>query len=356
MSTDERKARIESALLNIWYSGQKPGLVTGLTLGLLECTYKALRWATRQNYKSIAAKKASHPPVLVVGNLIAGGAGKTPIVMAICQYMVARGDKVGIVSRGYGRSTTAPIVIDPAKNTPAAIEAGDEPLFLSRETGCPVAVCADRNQAVRLLLANFPDLKLIVSDDGLQHHKLARQIEWVVFDRRAHGNGRLLPAGPLREPLSRLGSVDAVLCSNISPEALGKALDCPSRDNWYAVHVQLTGFRQLSSGQFLTTEQAMEQWKPLKLMAFSGIGDPGKLFDAIRSAGLNLDASRGLPDHFNYPEDFCAQFDQQVLITSGKDAVKLGDSNPKVWVAEISVKLPPALTQALEDCIGPTID
>ncbi|MBA4316148.1 MAG: tetraacyldisaccharide 4'-kinase [Alcaligenaceae bacterium] len=356
MTTGDRKSRIESGLLNIWYEGQKPGLLAGFTLNLLESVYKGLRWATRQNSKSYAAKKTCQPPVLVVGNLIAGGAGKTPIVMAICQHARARGVQVGIVSRGYGRSTTAPIVIDPAKNTPAAIEAGDEPLFLSRETGCPVAVCADRNQAVRLLLTHFPDLKLIVSDDGLQHHKLARQLEWVVFDRRAHGNGRMLPAGPLREPLSRLNSVDAVLCSNISPESLSKSLNWPLRDNWHAIHVQLTGFRQLSSGQFLTTEQAMEQWKPLKLMAFSGIGDPGKLFDAIRSAGLNLDASRGLPDHFNYPGDFCAQFDQQVLITSGKDAVKLGDSNPKVWVAEISVKLPPALTQALEDCIGPTID
>ncbi len=356
MSTDERKARVESALLNIWYSGQPPGLVTGFTLGLLECIYKALRWATRQNYKSIAAKKASHPPVLVVGNLIAGGAGKTPIVMAICQYMVARGDKVGIVSRGYGRSDKAPILIDPSQNAPAAGDVGDEPLFLSRETGCPVAVCADRNQAVRLLLANFPDMKLIVSDDGLQHHKLGRQIEWVVFDRRAHGNGRMLPAGPLREPLSRLDSVDAVLCSNIQPESLSKVLDWPLRDNWHAIHVQLKGFRQLSSGKFLTLEHAVQQWKPLKLMAFAGIADPNKLFDAIRSAGLHLEATRGLPDHFNYPENFCTQFNQEVLITSGKDAVKLNCSDPKVWVAEINVKLPPALTHALEDCIGPTID
>lgn len=356
MTTGDRKSRIESGLLNIWYEGQKPGLLAGFTLNLLESVYKGLRWATRQNSKSYAAKKTCQPPVLVVGNLIAGGAGKTPIVMAICQHARARGVQVGIVSRGYGRSEKAPILIDPAQNAPAASNAGDEPLFLSRETGCPVAVCADRNQAVRLLLTHFPDLKLIVSDDGLQHHKLARQLEWVVFDRRAHGNGRLLPAGPLREPLSRLGSVDAVLCSNISPEALGKALDWPSRDNWHAIHVQLTGFRQLSSGIFLTLEQAVQQWKALKLLAFTGLADPSKLFDAIRSAGLHLEASRGLPDHFSYPEDFCAQFDQDVLITSGKDAVKLNPSDPKVWVAEISVKLPPALTQALEDCIGPTID
>lgn len=356
MTAGDRKARIESGLLKIWYEGRKPGLLALLTLGVLESVYKGLRWATRQNSKSDAAKKTSQPPVLVVGNLIAGGAGKTPIVMAICQHARARGDQVGIVSRGYGRSEKAPILIDPAQNPPAASEVGDEPLFLSRETGCPVAVCADRNQAVKLLLTNFPNLKLIVSDDGLQHHKLIRQIEWVVFDRRAHGNGRMLPAGPLREPLSRLNSVDAVLCSNISPEALSKALNWPSQDNWHAVYVQLTGFRQLSSGSFLTLEQAVEHWKSLKLAAFTGIGDPNKLFDAIRSAGLHLEASHGLPDHFNYPADFCAQFDQQVLITSGKDAVKLGTSNTKVWVAEICVKLPPALTRALEDCIGPTID
>ncbi|MEW6205111.1 MAG: tetraacyldisaccharide 4'-kinase [Pseudomonadota bacterium] len=356
MTTRDRKARIESALLQIWYGGQTPGLFTGLTLNALEAVYKGLRWATGQNRKARAAKKTCLPPVLVVGNLIAGGAGKTPIVMAVCQYVAARGGKVGIVSRGYGRSTNTPVLIDPAHSSPDAGDAGDEPLFLSRETGCPVAVCADRNQAVQLLLTHFPDLDLIVSDDGLQHHHLARQIEWVVFDRRAHGNGRMLPAGPLREPLSRLDTVDAVLCSNICPEALSKALNWPCGDDWHAIEVQLVGFRQLISGHVLTIEQAREQWKSLALAAFTGIADPNKLFDAIQSAGLNLDASRGLPDHFNYPDDFCTQFNQQVLITSGKDAVKLSDSNPKVWVAEISVKLPPALTQALEDCIGPTID
>jgi tetraacyldisaccharide 4'-kinase len=356
MTTKDRKARIEFALLQIWYGGQTPGLFTGLTLKALEAVYKGLRWATGQNRKARAAKKTCLPPVLVVGNLIAGGAGKTPIVMAICQFMVARGDKVGIVSRGYGRSTNTPILIAPAYSSSEAGDAGDEPLFLSRETGCPVAVCADRNQAVQLLLKHFPDLDLIVSDDGLQHHRLARQIEWVVFDRRAHGNGRMLPAGPLREPLSRLDSVDAVLCSNIEPECLTKALNWPMRGNWHAIHVQLKGFRQLSSGKFLTLEQAAQRWKSLKLMAFTGIADPNKLFDAVRSAGLHLESTRGLPDHFNYPEDFCTQFNQEVLITSGKDAVKLNQLNPKVWVAEISVKLPPALTHALEDCIGPTID
>lgn len=356
MTTRDHKAKIESALLQIWYGGRKPGILTGLTLNALEVAYKSLRWATGQHSKACAAKKSCSPPVLVVGNLIAGGAGKTPIVMAICQHLLTQGKKVGIVSRGYGRSTNTPILIDPAQRMPEANDTGDEPLFLSRETGCPVAVCADRNQAVQLLLSRFPDLHLIVSDDGLQHHRLARQIEWVVFDRRAHGNGQMLPAGPLREPISRLNSVDAVLCSNISPQALSKALKWPARDSWHAITVNLTGFRQLSSGHTLTIEQAREQWNSLTLAAFTGIADPNKLFDAIRSAGLNLDVSSGLPDHFNYPADFCAQFKQQVLITSGKDAVKLNDSNSKVWVAEINVKLPPALIQALEDCLGPTID
>ncbi|WP_341236468.1 tetraacyldisaccharide 4'-kinase [uncultured Limnobacter sp.] len=356
MNTGNRKAQVESGLLQIWYGGHKPSLIVGLSLSLLELIYKSLRWVSRQNKKSVAAKKACRPPVLVIGNLIAGGAGKTPIVMAVCQHFLANGQQVGIVSRGYGRSAQTPMLIDPGQTLPAASEVGDEPLFLSHETGCPVAVCADRSQAVNLLLRHFPDLSLIVSDDGLQHHRLARQLEWVVFDSRAHGNGRLLPAGPLREPLARLDSVDAVLCSNIAPQVLSKALNRPVQNNWHAIQVQLTGFSQLSSGLFLTIDQAKEHWKGLKLVAFTGMGNPEKLFAALRSAGLNLDASHGLPDHFNYPEDFCAQFIQQVLITSGKDAVKLDHSNPKVWVAEISVTLPPALTQALEDCIGPTID
>lgn len=356
MNHPDRKAKLETALLQIWYGGHKPGWLANSVLNILEHVYKNLRLLSRQHSKILSSKRNTNPPVLVVGNLIAGGAGKTPIVMAVCQHFSAAGKKVGIVSRGYGRKGNRAFLIDPGKPLPQASEVGDEPLFLCAQTHCPVAVCTDRAEALDTLLSAFPDLDLVVSDDGLQHHRLPRQFEWVVFDERAHGNGRLLPAGPLREPLSRLGTVDAVLASNIGIEQLSTALNIASQNNWHAVHVSLHGFHHLPTGQFMSADQAAAAWKGTPLLAFTGIANPDKLFKAIQATGIELQETRGLPDHYSYPIDFCAQFDQPILITSGKDAVKLNASNPKVWVAEINVELPPALTQALEDCIGSTID
>lgn len=355
-SASERAGKAEKELLKIWYGGQQPGLIKQATLESLTLVYRLLRLASRQTTKTMACKMPTNPPVLVVGNLIAGGAGKTPVVMAVCRHLSSTGRKVGIVSRGYGRSGKSALLIDPAKPLPSAHDAGDEPLFLATETRCPVAVCADRTQAVDTLLSAFPDLDLIVSDDGLQHHRLKRQLEWVVFDERGQGNGKLLPAGPLREPLSRLNTVDAVLCSNVSTARLSNSLNLPAQPNWYSIEVKLAGFRHLKSGQLLNIEQAQARWKHGSVLAFTGIGNPEKLFQALNASGIVLQNTVGLPDHYNYPDNFCAQFDQQVLITSGKDAVKLIASNHKVWVAEITVELPPALTQALEDCIGSTID
>lgn len=356
MSTRRAKARLEATLLEIWYSGKRPGAFASLVLNSLEHVYKGLRAISKQSSKVAKSKGTTNPPVLIVGNLIAGGAGKTPIVMAVCQYMLGKGKKVGIVSRGYGRKHSRAILIDPHKPLPQASEVGDEPLLLCAETHCPVAVNSDRDAALQLLLQNFPDLDLVVSDDGLQHHRLKRQLEWVVFDARGQGNGRLLPAGPLREPLNRLNSVDAVIAANVGLAHLGNSLKLPVSNCWHEVNVRLRGFRQLRTGQFLEVEQARDNWAGQSIAAFTGIANPEKMFTALKDAGVEVNQQIGLPDHFDYPNDFCAQFGQSVLITSGKDAVKLNTSNTKVWVVEIRIDLPPALTQALEESIGPTID
>lgn len=356
MKPNGAKARLEAALLQVWYGAHKPAPVFAFGLSMLESLYKALRLLTRQHEKSIRSRGRTQPPVLVVGNLIAGGAGKTPIVMAVCNTMRAAGKKVGIVSRGYGRSASEAFLINPQSPLPKAADVGDEPLFLAMQTHCPVAVGADRNAALELLLKAFPDIDLVVSDDGLQHHRLKRQLEWVVFDSRGQGNGRLLPAGPLREPLSRLNRVDAVLASNTSLKQLEQSLGMKATGNWQEVKVDLQGFRHLKTGKYLSADQAREAWKHHSITAFTGIGNPDKLFSALEKHGLALDQGMGLPDHFDYPADFCTQFNQTILITSGKDAVKLDATNPKLWVAEICIDLPPALTKALEDCIGSTID
>ena len=356
MSRPSGKAKLETALLRIWYGGNKPSVFVSSILNTLESIYKILRAISKQEFKSAQSKGRTNPPVLIVGNLIAGGAGKTPIVMAVSQYMQAKGKKVGIVSRGYARKQTHAVLIDPNKPLPQASEVGDEPLLLCAQTHCPVAVNADRHAALELLLQTFPDLDLVISDDGLQHHRLKRQIEWVVFDARGQGNGRLLPAGPLREPLNRLNTVDAVIASNTSLAALSNSLNLPKAGNWHEVQVGLRGFRHLRTGEFISRKQALERWAGQSVAAFTGIANPEKMFTALRNAGMSITKQLGLPDHFQYPDDFCMQFNQAVLITSGKDAVKLDTSNTKVWVVEIRVDLPATLTQALEDNIGSTID
>jgi tetraacyldisaccharide 4'-kinase len=350
------KEKLEAYLLKVWYKNKKPSTFQLLCLNGLEILYIVLDQLIGFQYKARQNKGLTSPPLLVVGNLIAGGTGKTPIVMAVCLHMRNQGKKVGIISRGYGRKNTKPILLDPNQPLPKTSEAGDEPLFLCQETLCPVAVGANRNAALDLLLKHFPKLDLIVSDDGLQHHKLKRQLEWVVFDSRGQGNGRRLPAGPLRASLNQLKKVDAILASNISISDLSVLLNLPADERWHEISVELSGFKHLQTGRIINVNEARAAWNSSQVIAFTGIANPDKFFSALQKLGITPDKEIDLPDHFNYPDDFCTQFNQAILITSGKDAVKLDALNDKVWVAEISVKLPTALTKSLEICIGPTIN
>jgi tetraacyldisaccharide 4'-kinase len=173
-----------------------------------------------------------------------------------------------------------------------------------------------------------------------------------VFDERAQGNGRLLPAGPLREPLQRLHTVDAVLCSNVPVLSLQQSLNWPSSTNWHALTIKPCGFRNLKTGQLIDIQEASDRWASHDVAAFTGLGNPEKLFSALQGLGIELQQSVSLPDHFDYPDDFCSRFNQSVLITSGKDAVKLIDPDPRVWQVEIQIELPPKLLQTLEDALG----
>ncbi|HEX4879552.1 MAG TPA: tetraacyldisaccharide 4'-kinase, partial [Limnobacter sp.] len=173
---------------------------------------------------------------------------------------------------------------------------------------------------------------------------------------RGRGNGGFLPAGPLREPLSRLNLADAVLASNLTCHALAEQLGMPEARHWHSVRVCLSGFKHAASGKTLGLEEARQQWQSTPVASFTGLGNPEKLFGALRQAGIVLNASLALPDHHDYPTGFCEQFEEQVLITSGKDAVKLWPHDPRLWIADIQVALPTPLTQALEDHIGRSTD
>lgn len=352
-----RKARLEAWLVGVWYGSQKPGLLPRAGLNMLSLVYGLLRRLSRQNDKCMQSKlrPGKKPVVLVVGNLIAGGAGKTPVVMAACQHLQQRGISVGLISRGYGRHGTAPQVFDPSLEHVQSREAGDEPAFLANATGCPIAVDVNRQAAAQALQTKYPGLQVIVSDDGLQHHRLQRHLEWVVFDSRAQGNGKLLPAGPLREPLNRLAQADAILANGLRVEELGEKLGLTPDERWHAIEVSIKSFSN-GHGQTLSIDEATSTWAGQTTVAFTGIANPEKLFSALCALGLNCSQTIALPDHFDYPADYAQQFADAVLITTGKDAVKLNASNPRLWVAQIEVKLPAALTKSLEDCIGLTTD
>ncbi len=349
-------SRLEQFLLRVWYDGYKPAIWHRAWLSALEWIYRVVRVVYGHRRKVLNSKAPTTPPVLVIGNLIAGGAGKTPLVMAVCKALTDKGLKVGIVSRGYGRHHNEVMLLVPNEPLPDAKQVGDEPLYLCIHTHCPVAVAAKRAMAVNTLIETHPDLDLIVSDDGLQHHALKRQIEWVVFDSRGQGNGRLLPAGPLREPIDRLGFVDAVIASNTSIDELSLNLGQKPTERWHRVGVKLTGFRHALTGQWLDTEQASVQWPSTSVAAFTGIANPAKFFHSLSGNGIHAKQTIALPDHHDYADDFCKQFSEEVLITTGKDAVKLNPPNTRLWVAEINLELPPKLIDSLEDCIGPTID
>lgn len=364
------KAGLEKRLTDIWYFGASAGALA-LPLALLSLIYRGLRWLTRQDSRSLASRQVTQPPVLVVGNLIAGGAGKTPIVLAVCEAIKAQGLQVGIVSRGYGKKSDQIHVLSPGldqshgqSESPDAKQIGDEPAWLLQQTQCPIAVGSQRKLAFDALIQRHPDLALVVSDDGLQHHSLPRMLEWVVFDDRLAGNQKMLPAGPLREPLTRLQTADAILASNVSAVLLRRELhlnaDSDSSQTGLAtvqeVKVTLHQFRHLQTGRVLSISDAQNLWANKQVCAFAGLGNPAKFFKALKEINITVSQHIGLPDHFDYPPAFCESLTHEVLLTTGKDAVKLPQLEPRLWVVEVRVTLPPELIQQLEKAIGRSFD
>ena len=272
-------------------------------------------------------------PVVVIGNINVGGVGKTPLTLALLQAFAARGVKVGVISRGYGGSHRQPTAV--SRETPAS-QVGDEPLLLAA-TGAPVVVGRNRVAAGELLLRHHPEVELLLSDDGLQHYAMQRTLEIVVIDgERGLGNGHLLPAGPLREPASRLCSVDAVVINGEHRTAL----DWP---------LQLPLFRQrLLPGTFqhlagsLPPRQAAD-FNGMKVVAMAGIGNPERFFATLRGLGLVLQRTIALPDHHDFVSTDIPDDADAVIVTS-KDAVKLQCVNhARLWFLPVTAQLEPDL-------------
>lgn len=285
-------------------------------------------------------------PVIVVGNLVLGGAGKTPTVIALIDWLRQQGWQPGVVSRGYGRADDQALI--EVRTDSTAVQVGDEPLLIHRRTGAPLVVGRDRVAAARMLLAQHPEVDILLSDDGLQHHRLPRDVEVVVFDGRGAGNGLTLPAGPLRQRLPRalppqmLVLYNAVQASTPLPGALAQrrlAGALPLAD-WWRGHVADT--------QPLSTLQG----RPL--LAAAGMGDPERFFGMLEQAGLTIDRLP-LPDHASFHPLPWPVGTGDVLVTE-KDAVKLRPDQvgaTRVWVVALDFELPPEFTEALRQRLPP---
>jgi tetraacyldisaccharide 4'-kinase len=264
-----------------------------------------------------------HPgiPVIVVGNVTVGGTGKTPLTIWMAEFLKAKGWSPAIVSRGYKGKGEAPRAATIASE---AADVGDEPVLLSRRSGCPVWVGADRLQVIAALRAAHPEVNVVILDDGLQHYRLRRDLEIAVVDVRGAGNGFLLPAGPLREPAWRLRTVDAVVANGASRKE---------------------DFTMLLVGEELHRMTDARDRRPLKAFAgqkvhaVAGIGDPKRFFLQLGAAGIKV-LPHPFPDHHAFTPRELDFGDELPVLMTEKDAVKLRyAARPEWWVLPVTARL-----------------
>ena len=285
-------------------------------------------------------------PVVVVGNLVAGGAGKTPTVLALVSLLRGWGWTPGVVSRGHGGRARS--LQEVTRDTPAAL-CGDEPLLLHLRSGAPVVVGRNRPEAGRELLRHYPEVNILLCDDGLQHRKLARDVQLIVFDERGAGNGWLLPAGPLREPLPNVLPARTMVIYNANTPST----NLPG----FIAQRSLAGATPLSAwwaGQPPELE-ALTALVGRPLLAVAGVSQPSRFFAMLRAHGLHI-TECPLPDHHDYSSLPWPVHTPDVIVTE-KDAVKLPPQiltgTTRVWVARLDLQLAPAVGSLLSQWLPP---
>lgn len=291
--------------------------------------------------------KKSHTlpvPVIVVGNVTVGGAGKTPLTLWLAERLRQAGRHPGIVSRGHGGSVAREGGVAAVTSDAAAQQVGDEPLLLARRSGCPVFVGRDRVAAGYALLAAHPEVDVILTDDGLQHYRLARDVEIVVMDGRGAGNGWLLPAGPLREPLSRIRRAQALVINGAATaqEAAGLA---PT----FSMCLNGRRFYRLDDP---SQSRDAADFVGLNLHAVAGIGHPQRFFDHLAGLGLRV-TSHAFADHHAYSAADLDFGRDAVTLMTEKDAVKCPAlARPDTWVLRVDAQLAPDLAPRLLEILN----
>ncbi len=336
-----RRSRVESLVRRLWYV-RDPGLPLRALRACLAPLSLVTAWAARRSRLRLRAHEAPRPPLLVVGNLVAGGAGKTPLVAAIATALAARGLRPGIVASGYGATRNAARLVH-AGDDPA--DAGDEPLLLAQATGLPVAAGRDRAAAVARLLAAHPQLDLVISDDGLQHAALARSVEIVVFDERGAGNGRLLPAGPLRAPLVQAATMDALALNGDAPAPI-------AHPRQFRFRIEPLRFVAVGGHAAPLEPQAFAQRAHgHRLVAVAGIAAPQRFFATLRALGLQPQCVE-LGDHATLGRAELAALPASFVVMTAKDAVKCAAwADSRCWALEVQAVPDPALIDWLTETI-----
>ena len=311
---------LSNALQQAWY---RPRSWT-LCLLPLSWLFRLVAMLRRFYQQRLSPSPALPVPLIVVGNISVGGTGKTPLLASLVDHFIKLGYRPGVISRGYGGNHgNGPMLVTPESS---AKQVGDEPLLLARH--CPVVVSKDRYQA-GLFLLEHTDCDLIMSDDGLQHYRLPRDIELVVVDgERGFGNRHCLPAGPLREPVKRIGEVDFVLAngSDSGHEVAGQEV----------FHLRPIGLRDLKQG----TVVAPQQWQGGKRVhAVAGIGNPQRFARSLKTLGLEP-ILPPLPDHHVFSGEELTFDDDLPVIITAKDAVKCAHFGlDNLWVLDVTAVL-----------------
>lgn len=299
--------------------------------------YGAVTYVRRKLYqKHILSSYKAPVPVLVVGNITVGGSGKTPLIIELVSYLQAQGVRVGVISRGYGGDESLMPQVVSANSRPN--EVGDEPCLIVRETGVAMAVSPNRQAAIEKVLQHDSNIQLIIADDGLQHYKLQRDLEWIVVDSaRGFGNKQLLPTGFLREPLSRLQEATVIYHQETADTTLQES-------GHLTMHLKPSDLVPLN--QAATVQKTESLFAEKTVYAMSGIGYPQRFFNTLKSLGFEV-IEKPMPDHHQFTEsDLLSLTDYPVVITS-KDAVKIaplvaeneGLKNIDIWVLPVRATL-----------------
>ncbi|MFN8770399.1 MAG: tetraacyldisaccharide 4'-kinase [Neisseriaceae bacterium] len=325
--------KIQQIIEKHWY--QNPNLILSIILFPFCIFFFVVSKIRRLLYRyNILTSYKLPVPVVIIGNISVGGVGKTPLTKYIAQQLITRGIQVGVILRGYKSKNMCPTIVNCASSS---LEVGDEALIYA-QNDIPVAIGRDRYLAGCKLLEKYPNIKLILSDDGLQHYRLKRDYEIVVVDQtRMFGNSFVLPMGPLRETVSRLNSVNTIIIN-------GKLDDTNTFMNHYNLNSSV-----LIENQTLILKTIYNPatnicvntsyFSNLNVCAMAAMGNPGRFFDFIVSKEINLSSKIIYPDHHHYTKDDIPDNFDAIIVTE-KDYTKLAKlNNGKIWVVQIEVKL-----------------